>query len=332
MLIDLRSDTVTKPTADMRRAMADAEVGDDVYREDPSVRALEEEVAAILGQEAALYVPSGTMGNQIAIRLHTHPGDRVLVGEYAHLVHYEGGGLGAAGVQHEIVGRGGLFSAQELEAHVEASPWEPRPRLVAIEDTHNRAGGRVWRPEDVRAVVELASARGLRTHVDGARIWHAGVALGRDVRELVRGFDTVSACFSKGLGAPVGSALAGSREVIDEARRVRKRLGGAMRQAGIIAAGALHALRHHRERLAEDHEHARSLAKGLADAGIVVDSPETNIVLFEPQGMTPRACAERAAQEGVLIAPFGPKVMRAVTHLGVDRAAIQRAIEVLVRV
>ncbi len=332
MLVDLRSDTVTKPTFAMRRAMAEAEVGDDVYGEDPSVRALEEEAAGVLGKEAALYVPSGTMANQIAIRLHTRPGDRVLVGEHAHLVLYEVGALGVAGVQHDVVGHGGLFDAEELEARIGGGEWEPRARLVAIENTHNRAGGRVWDPGVARSIVELAHARGLAAHLDGARLWHAAIARSKSVAELAQGFDTATACFSKGLGAPVGSTIAGSRELIREARRIRRRLGGGMRQAGVIAAGALYALRHHRERLTEDHEHARALARGLAERGMVVETPETNIVLFAPRGSSSKAFAERAAEGGVLVVPFGPTRLRAVTHLDVAGPGIERAIEVLTSV
>ncbi len=330
MLVDLRSDTVTRPTDAMRRAMADAEVGDDIYREDPTVRRLEEKVAELLGMEAALFVPSGTMANQIAIQIHCRAGDQLVVGEHAHLVLYESGAMGAAGVQHRVAGRGGLFSPAELEGALTSAYWEPRTTLVAIENTHNRAGGRVWPLADVRAIRDHARARSLRTHVDGARLWHAAIASGVSEASLVLGFDTVAACFSKGLGAPIGSAVAGSREAIDEALRIRKRMGGAMRQAGIVAAGALHALEHHRARLADDHENARRLASGVERAGATTIAPETNIVLFTPRaGLTPAALCEAAQREGVLVSPFGPTDVRAVTHLDVDAAAIARALDVI---
>jgi threonine aldolase len=245
--IDLRSDTVTRPTSAMRAAMAQAEVGDDVYGDDPTARALEEEVARIVGKEAALFVPSGTMGNQLAIATQTRPGDEVVVGEGAHPVHFEGAaGAALSGVQFAAAGRGGFFSADELEASCRPRAyWAPRTSLVAIENTHNRAGGRVWPVEQARGVAERARALGLAIHLDGARVWNASVALGIEVSVLCAPFDTVSVCFSKGLGAPVGSAFCSSRRLVEEARRLRKRWGGAMRQVGVIAAGALYALTHH---------------------------------------------------------------------------------------
>src|SRR5579864_5883643 len=252
----------------MRDAMARAEVGDDVFGDDPTARALEEEVASITGKAAALFVPSGTMGNQLAIATQTRPGDEVIVGEGAHPVLYEGGaGAALSGVQFAIAGRGGLFTPEELESAVQPPAyWSPRTALVAIENTHNRAGGRVWPTAQARAVAERARALGFATHLDGARIWNASIATGLDVATLCAPFDTVSVCFSKGLGAPVGSALCGTRAIVQEARRLRKRWGGGMRQAGILAAGALYALRHHRERLPEDHRHARELAHQLSSA------------------------------------------------------------------
>lgn len=332
MLVDLRSDTVTRPTAAMRRAMAEAEVGDDVYREDPTVRRLEEEVAGLLGKEAALFVPSGTMANQIAVRLRCGAGDQLAVGEHAHIVLYESGAMGAAGAQHVVLGRGGLFSVEDLEALRSKAYWEPRTRLVALENTHNRAGGRVWRAETVDAICARAHELGLATHLDGARLWNAAAATGATEAALASGFDTVSVCFSKGLGAPVGSAIAGAREAIDEALRIRKRMGGGMRQSGILAAAALHALAHHRARVAEDHANATRLAAALRDAGLATVPPETNIVLFEPRpGSSPVELSERAQREGVLVSPFGPTQLRAVTHLDVDQAGIDRAIDVLAR-
>jgi len=333
MTVDLRSDTVTRPCEAMRRAMAEADVGDDIYREDPTTRRLEEEVAQILGKESALFVPSGTMANQIAIQLHCRPGDEVLVGEHAHVVLYESGAMGGvAGVQHTVVGHGGTFGAADLERAVARDYYAPRTRLVAVENTHNRAGGHVWDADALREVAIRAHELGLATHLDGARIWNAAIATGTSEAAIARGFDTVAACFSKGLGAPVGSAVAGTRDAMREALRIRKRMGGGMRQSGVLAAAALVALARNRTRLATDHEHAALLAAGLARAGYAVPRPPTNIVLFTPPAgvrLSPLELSERARIEGVLVSPFGPTQLRAVTHLDVDRAAIDRAVAVL---
>jgi threonine aldolase len=328
--IDLRSDTVTRPTRPMRHAMATAEVGDDVYAEDPTARRLEERAAELLGKEKALFVPSGTMANQIAIALHTRPGDEVIIGEGAHSYFYESGAAPALwGVQFAVAGKGGLFTAAEAEAAIRpAAYYMPRTSLVAIENTHNWGGGIVFPQDDVLAIAKLARTRGLAVHLDGARIWNAAVATGRSAAELAAPFDTASACFSKGLGAPVGSVLAGSAADMERARRLRKMLGGGMRQVGILAAAALHALEHHRERLAEDHANARALAEGLAEIpGVTVDLArvQTNIVMFE----SPRPATEvvaRALERGVLLHAFGPTRVRAVTHLDLDRAAVDRAL------
>ena len=336
MMIDLRSDTVTRPTPAMREAMARAEVGDDVFGEDPTVRALEEEVARVTGKEAALFVTSGTMGNQLAIAAQTRPGEEVIVGEGAHPMHYEAGaGAALSGVQFTVAGRGGMFTADEMEAMIAPEVyWTPRASLVAIENTHNRAGGRVWRPTEARAVADRAHGRGLATHLDGARIWNAAVASGLEVAAWCAPFDTASVCFSKGLGAPVGSALVGSRALVERARVLRKRWGGGMRQAGILAAGALHALAHHRARLAEDHANARVLAEGAARiAGVHVDvaGVETNIVMIDLASCDAARVAERARELGLLLAPFGPRRLRAVTHLDAARADVEAAIDLLAR-
>jgi threonine aldolase len=332
-MIDLRSDTVTRPTPAMRAAMARAEVGDDVLGDDPTVRALEEEVARIVGQEAALFVTSGTMGNQLAIATQTRPGDEVIVGQWAHPVLYEGGaGAALSGVQFQVAGRGGLFTPDELEACVQPpAHWAPRTSLVAIENTHNRAGGSVWPLEQAAAVAERGRTLDLATHLDGARIWNAAVALAVDVAVLCRPFDTVSVCFSKGLGAPVGSAFCGPRALVESARRIRKRWGGGMRQAGILAAGALHALTHHRARLAEDHANARSLAEGMAHvpgARVDVGRVETNIVNIDVDAPAEVVTAE-ARDLGLLVQATGPGRLRAVTHLDVSRADIPAAIGIL---
>jgi threonine aldolase len=320
----------------MREAMMGARVGDDVFGEDPTVLALEEEVADRLGKEAALFVPSGTMGNQIAIALHTRPGDEFLVGEGAHCAWYESGAASALwGAQALVVGSAGLFDEADVEAGVKPqADWYPRTALVAVENTHNRAGGRVWPLEKLARVLARARVHGLATHMDGARLWNAAAALHVTEKTVAEGFDTVSVCFSKGLGAPVGSALCASRDFVKAARRIRKRLGGGMRQAGILAAGARVALRDHRDRLSRDHDNARAIARTMARVpGALVDlaSVETNIVMVD----TPRIPAERVVQEaaraGVLVAQFGPRRIRIVTHLDVDESAV-RGGEVLAEV
>jgi threonine aldolase len=324
-MIDARSDTVTRPSPGMRAAMASAEVGDDVYGEDPTIRALEEQVAQLLGKEAALFVPSGTMANQLAIMTSTRRGDEVVCGEGAHLAWFESGaGAALSGVQFATAGRGGLFDAEEMEAAVKPPHYYyPRTSLVAIENTHNRAGGRVFPQNDVIAIAGRARALGLRVHLDGARLWNAVTRTGRKEAELAAPFDSVSVCFSKGLGAPVGSALAGSRAQVSEAHRLRKMLGAGMRQAGILAAGALFALEHNRARLSEDHEHARLFARELASSlvtqGIVILEPETNIVNVD----LPAPVADRvvllAKEGGLLLGAMPPARLRVVFHLDVDR-------------
>jgi threonine aldolase len=332
-MIDLRSDTVTRPTPPMREAMARAAVGDDVFGDDPTVIALEQEVARITGKEAALFVTSGTMGNQLAIATQTRPGDDVIVGEGAHPIHYEGGAAAAlCGVQFSVAGRGGMFTADDLEAAVQPRAyWAPRTSLVAIENTHNRAGGRVWPPAAARKVAERARALGFATHLDGARLWNASVASNVDPAALCAPFDTASVCFSKGLGAPVGSAFCGPSKLVAEARRIRKRWGGGMRQSGVLAAAALYALAHHRARLTEDHANARALAGRLAGVeGAEVDlaTVETNLVNIDVSPLASDVAREAQAL-GVLVAPSGPHRLRAVTHLDVSRAQIDTASEVL---
>jgi threonine aldolase len=333
--IDLRSDTVTRPTDAMREAMMRAEVGDDVYGDDPTVNALEDEVAHLTGKEAALFVSSGTMGNQIAIATQTRPGDDVVVGEGAHPIFYEAAaGAALNGVQFSVAGAGGFFTPDELDAAVHPrAPWAPRTSLVSIENTHNRAGGRVWRPAAARAVADHARALGFASHLDGARIWNASVACGVDVATLCAPFDTVSVCFSKALGAPVGSAFCASRDLVAEARRIRKRWGGAMRQVGILAAAARHALAHHRGRLAEDHANARALAESMASVeGARVDlaTVETNLVNIDV--VPPAAIVAREAHAlGLMIGSPGPHRLRAATHLDVSREEIDTAAEILAR-
>jgi threonine aldolase len=333
MIIDLRSDTVTKPTAAMREVMARAEVGDDVYGEDPTVNKLQERVAELLGVEAALYVPSGSMANQIALAINTKPGDDVIIGVGAHNWLYESGaGAALSGVQFTIVGTTGLFGAEDVRAAFKPDNHHHAPtRLVCVENTHNRGGGAIWPAADVAGVLEAARALGLRTHLDGARLWNVAVATGRSERELAAGFDTVSVCLSKGLGAPVGSLICGRKDDMWRAHRVRKMFGGGMRQAGILAAAGLYALEHHRARLAEDHANARKLAERLASArGLTVDlaSVASNIIMVDCEGDA-AALVGRARAEGVLANPVGPHRVRLVTHLDVDARACARAAEVL---
>jgi threonine aldolase len=324
--IDLRSDTITRPTAAMREAIARAEVGDDVYGEDPTVLRLEAEVAGLLGKERGLFVSSGTMGNQLAILGHCRPGDEVVVGEGSHSVWYESGaGAALGGVQFAVAGRGGLFDEPALDAAIKPPQhWYPRTRLVAIEDTHNRAGGRVWPIAQLRAVAERARARGLATHLDGARLWNAAAASGTTVAERAAPFDTVTVCLSKGLGAPVGSVLCGSADFIEGARRHRKMLGGGMRQVGLLAAAGLHALAHHRDRLVEDHENARAFGEALSDRRVRVDlsAIETNIVNVTLETLDAEAVVARARALGLLVGATGPRTVRAVTHLDVDRREV----------
>ena len=334
-MIDVRSDTVTRPSAGMRKAMAEAEVGDDVFGDDPTVHALEEEVARITGKEAALFVSSGTMGNQLAIACQTRHGDEVIVGEGAHPVAFEAGaGPALSGVQFAIAGHGGLFTADEMEALIRPSDyWAPRTSLVSVENTHNRAGGRVFPHADALAIAMRARERGLASHLDGARLWNASVATGLAVSVLAEPFDTVSVCFSKGLGAPVGSALCSSRAIVEKARRFRKMWGGGTRQAGILAAGALYALEHHRARLAEDHANAQRFAAMVLEipgARVDLRTVETNLVNVDLAPPLRADAVARAARElGLAINPTGPHRMRAVVHLDVSREQVERAARIL---
>ena len=338
-MIDLRSDTVTKPTEAMRRAMATAEVGDDVYREDPTVSRLEERTAQILGKEAAIFMPSGTMTNQSAIKCHTQPGDEILIESHAHIHCYEAGAPAAlSGVTCRLIeGSRGRFTADDVRSAIRpANVPFPSPRLLCVENTHNAAGGRVWPLEAVEEVTAAAHSLGLATHLDGARLWNAAVAAGVPEAEYARHFDTVSVCFSKGLGAPVGSALAGSAEFVSRARRVRKLLGGGMRQAGVIAAGALFALERHRNRLTEDHALARRLAEELAQLDGIRLRPsdvETNIILFGLETIEAAQFCGALRKRGVLMLPRTDGTVRAVTSLAVSEddieAAVRRAREAL---
>lgn len=332
-MIDLRSDTVTRPTGEMRRAMAEAPVGDDVFGEDPMVNRLEEYVAELLGKEAAIYAPSGTMTNQIGVFVNTNRGEEVLLHEGAHIFNYEGGAPALlSGVQaRTLPGENGVVSPEALRAAIRPENVHfPRPRLLCLENTHNLAGGRIFPLEDFATVAAEAHELGAKVHLDGARLFNAQAATGMPAREWCEHVDTVSVCSSKGLGAPVGSLLAGDEETIQESRRARKAFGGGMRQAGIIAAASLYAFEHHQDRLAEDHERARKLAEGLVQIGYDVEPPETNIVLVKVEKAA--GFLEALAREGVLATPRSNNSIRLCTHLDVDDEDIETAIDAASRI
>jgi threonine aldolase len=331
---DLRSDTVTRPTAEMRRAMAEAEVGDDVYGDDPTVRALEEQVADLIGTEAALFVPSGTMANQIALAALTRPGEKVIAGADAHCWRFESGALAAiAGAQTHLLPGDGRFTAADVRAAYEPPvTWLSPTTVVAVENTHNMGGGLIWDRAALAGVIAAARDLGMALHLDGARLWNAAVAQKARERDLAAGFDTVSVCLSKGLGAPVGSLVCTTRERMERCRRLRKMMGGGMRQVGVLAAAGRYALEHHRARLADDHRNARYLAESLAGVpGVRLDPAkvETNVVIFELDAADAAAVVAAARERGVLIGAVGAKRIRAVTHLDVDRAGCARAVEVI---
>jgi threonine aldolase len=333
--VDLRSDTVTRPTPDMRRAMAEAEVGDDVFEEDPTVRKLQEKVAEILGKEAALFVPSGTMANQVSLRTHTSPGDEVIIEATSHPVMAEVGAAAAlSGVQFwPLSGERGVLRTEQVAGAVRIPDiHRPVSRLICLENTHNFGGGTIYPLEEILGIRDVADRHGIAMHLDGARLMHACVATGISPPEYARPFDSVSVCLSKGLGAPVGSVIAGSMAFIQKARRNRKMYGGGMRQVGILAAAGLYALDHHVERLAEDHLHAKMLAEAVATLPGIRLNPahvETNIVVMDisPSGISPADAQARLRERGVLVLPFGPGRLRAVTHLDVDRNGMERAIQ-----
>jgi threonine aldolase len=338
--IDLRSDTVTRPTPSMREAMASAAVGDDQFREDPTVNALQERVAALLGKEAALWLPTGTMANQAALRVMTRPGDHVIVSRESHAVWHETGGAGAnAGVQLTEIGSGGVFTAEEFLAarNPRGHMLLPPTTVVEIENTHNRSGGVVFPQDEAARVCARAREQGVATYLDGARLWNAAVASRCSPAQLAAPFDLVSVALSKGLGAPGGSLLAGSRALIDAAVRHRRMLGGAMRQVGIFAAAGLHALDHHMARLAEDHENASRIAGRLAECPRILlgaDSVHTNIIVFSVTSTAPDAptIVARARERGVLVIAFGPRTIRLVTHLDVSRSQCEQAADALLAI
>ncbi len=336
-IVDLRSDTVTKPTAAMRRAMAEAEVGDDVYREDPTVNRLQERAAEIFGREAALFVPSGTMGNQAAIKVHTRHGQEVIAEQRAHIFNFEMAMTAAFSgcLVRPVQAENGILTWSLIAPEVRGrSDHRARTALVSLENTSNLAGGSVYPPDIADEICDQAHAASLPVHLDGARIFNASTALGRPVAELTRKFDSIMFCLSKGLGAPVGSMLVGSKEFFEEARHVRKMLGGGMRQVGVLAAAGLIALEEGPKHLPLDHENARFLAWALAEIpGIKIDPARivTNILFFDVSGtgLTSSELSKRLAAQGILANGVTPQIIRMVTHRDVDRTACERAIQVL---
>jgi threonine aldolase len=332
-IVDLRSDTVTRPTPAMRQAMATAEVGDDVFGDDPTVLDLERRVAALAGKEAALFVPSGTMGNQLGVNLSIAPGDEVLLEAHSHIYFFEQGGLAAnsGGLAHIVEGERGVITPAQLETALrKPDDHVSRLRLVCLENTHNQHGGAIVPLAALQAIASLARSRGVRVHLDGARLWNASVATGIAIRDWASVADTLMMCFSKGLGAPIGSILVGTAEDIRVARRTRKRWGGGMRQVGILAAACLHALDHHVERLRDDHARARSLAAGFAAVpGVRVTEPDTNIVFVELEhaALDPVVTLAELGAQGVRMSQYGPRRLRAITHLDVGDAGIAQAID-----
>jgi threonine aldolase len=325
-VINLYSDTQTRPSEGMRRAIASAEVGDEQRYADPTTRLLEERVAQLLGHEAGLFLPTGTMCNQIALRLHARPGgDELILDRTAHPIIAEAGGAAwNAGLMiNALDGDGGIFGADQVRAALRPeSRYFPRSRVVSVEQTTNMGGGRVWPLDAIRSVLDVAREHGLRAHLDGARLMNAVVASGVPAADHAGGFDTAWIDFTKGLGAPVGAVLCASRELIEEAWRWKQQMGGSFRQSGIVAAGCLYALDNNVERLAEDHENARVLADGLAELGCEVVEPETNIVVFA----APDGFVDAMAERGVELSDTPDGRVRAVTHLDVDRAAVERAL------
>jgi len=338
--IDLRSDTVTRPTSAMRKAMSEAEVGDDVFGEDPTVNALQEKVANLLGKEAALFVPSGTMANQLSIKSHTQPGDEVIIETSSHPYNFEGGaGAALSGIQFQCLkGVRGILDASQIEEAIRPADHHfPVTKLICLENTHNRGGGSIYPLEKMAEIYRLTKSKGLLLHLDGARLWNASVATGIKPREYAQWADSVSVCLSKGLGAPIGSLVAGSKPFIDRVHRFRKMFGGGMRQVGIIAAAGIYALNHHLERLKEDHHNAKRLAVGLKEfKGVSIDPKhvETNIVIFDvtDTGMTGAQVAEAMKKEGVLIHAFGKTQIRLVTHLDISSEDIEIALKAFKKV
>lgn len=339
-IIDLRSDTVTKPSPEMRKAIAAAPVGDDQFGEDPTVNLLQERIAALMGKEAALWVPTGTMANQIALRALTRPGDDVIVSQESHAVWHETGAAAAnAGVQFTAIGEKGIFTVDDFVAAVKPPGHiiYPPTTLVEIENTHNRAGGVIFPQDEIVRICATAAERDIATYLDGARLWNAAVASGRPLKDLAAPFDLLSVALSKGLGVPGGSVLAGSKDIIGRCVRYRRMLGGAMRQVGIFAAAGLYALDHNLDQLEQDHANARLIAERLStnDKFIIdLDAVQTNILVFDMAAGAPDAATvvARAKERGVLVFAFGPRTIRAVTHLDVSREECAQAADVFLQI
>ncbi len=337
MFIDLRSDTFTKPSPEMREEMKNAEVGDDVFGEDPTVNRLQKEVASLLGKEAGLFVASGVMGNQVAVNAHTQPGDEVILEQHAHIFYYEAGAPAMlSGVQlMPIPGEKGILTDESIEKALRpVNVHFPPTRLICLENTHNRAGGKIYPLDEIKKISTIAKKHKLRMHLDGARLWNASVATGISLKEYGRYFDSVSVCFSKGLGAPVGSMVVGSKEYIKKAHRYRKIYGGGMRQAGIIAAGALYAVNNNIKRLSQDHDNAKKLAEGFNSIdgfSVDMDTVETNIVMvdIDKNFLTSEQVVAKLKKENVLILSVGSQRLRAVTHLDVDSSDIEQAVKII---
>lgn len=338
-LIDLRSDTVTKPSPEMRKAMYEAEVGDDVFKEDPTVNKLEEYASELLGKEAALFVTSGVMGNQLCLNILTNPGDEVICERDAHIFNYESGSPAKlSGIQLlPVEGVNGVFTAEQVEPLIRPSSayYMPRTKVIEVENTHNRASGAIWPIERIIELKNLAKKYNLFYHLDGARIWNASVATGISVAEYASHFDTISCCLSKGLGAPVGSIIAGTKDFIKEAYRVRKSWGGGMRQAGILAAAGLYALKNNIDRLKEDHDKAKYLAQRISEnlnLEINLNTIQTNIILFKPITLTVEEGIKRCKEEGLLLSVGKIDLIRAVTHLDISDEDIKKAADIIDKV
>lgn len=335
-MIDLRSDTVTRPSEAMRKAMYNAEVGDDVFKEDPTINKLEQFAADLLGKEAALYVSSGVMGNQICLNVLTNPGDEVICERDAHIFNYESGSPAAlSGVQlNPIDGKYGIITVEQVESFIRPSSayYMPKTKVIEIENTHNRAGGTIWPIENIISMKGLAKKYNLYFHLDGARIWNASVAAGISVKEYASHFDSISCCLSKGLGAPVGSIIAGSKDFIKEAYRIRKAWGGGMRQAGIIAAAGLYALQNNIDRLKDDHEKAKFLAERInANPNLEIDmkAVQTNILLFHPKNISVEEGIKKSKDKGLLLSIGKVDLIRAIAHLDVSFNDVKKAADII---
>jgi len=335
-MIDLRSDTVTRPSEAMRKAMYNAEVGDDVFKEDPTVNKLEQFAADLLGKEAALYVSSGVMGNQICLNVLTNPGDEVICERDAHIFNYESGSPATlSGVQlNPIDGKYGIITVEQVEPFIRPSSayYMPKTKVIEIENTHNRAGGTIWPIENIISMKGLAKKYNLYFHLDGARIWNASVAAGIPVKEYASHFDSISCCLSKGLGAPVGSIIAGSKDFIKEAYRIRKAWGGGMRQAGIIAAAGLYALQNNIDRLKDDHEKAKFLAERInANPNLEIDmkAVQTNILLFHPKNISVEEGIKKSKDKGLLLSIGKVDLIRAIAHLDVSFNDVKKAADII---